>query len=87
MLETDDILFDTPNLSPEVRLWLACLRDAVASLKERRFGDNTPAKRLAREFVFDGHPGFAWLCDALGYEPEALRRRVRKATIERKNHD
>ena len=78
MLESDDIL-DTPNLPPELRLWLACLRDAVASLKERRFGDNTPAKKLAREFVFDDHPGFDWVCDALGYAPEAMRRRVKKA--------
>lgn len=78
MLESDDIN-DISSLSPELKLWFACLRDAVASLKERRFGDNTPAKRLAREFVFDGHPGFAWLCDALGYEPAAMRRRVKKA--------
>jgi len=83
MLESDDIP-DMPNLSPELKLWFACFRDAVKALRDKRFGSNTPAKRLAREFIFDDHPGFEWLCGALGYEPDALRRRIKKAT-ERKS--
>jgi hypothetical protein len=84
MLESDDILLDTLNLSPELRLWLACLKNAVETLKETRFGDS-PAKRAAKEFIFEDHPGFDWLCDVLGYDPEAMRRRVRKAATERKS--
>lgn len=79
MLESDDILFDTPNLSPEARLWLACLRDAVRALREKRFGNNTPAKAYARDFLFADHPFFEMLCDSLGYDPEAMRRRVKQA--------
>jgi|GEM_PF-4434783 len=81
MLESDDILFDTPsNLSPELLLWLACLKDAVGALREKRFGDNTPAKAYARDFLFADHPFFEMLCDSLGSEPDAMRRRVRRAT-------
>ena len=79
MLESDDLLFKTPNLSPELRLWFACLIHGIENLRERRFGDNTPAKQCARDFIFEDHIGFIWLCDSLGYDPEAMRRRVEKA--------
>jgi len=51
--------------SPELLLWLACLKDAVGALREKRFGNNTPAKAYARDFLFADHPFFEMLCDSL----------------------
>jgi len=68
-----------PRLSPEMYLWLACLRDAVEELRDIRFGNNTPAKCAARDFIFGDHIGFIGLCDAFGYTPDAMRKRVRRA--------
>lgn len=74
------------TFTPEQRLWLGCLIEAVESLQERRFGDNTPEKRLAREFIFEDHFGFEAACDAVGYTTAAMRRRIKRALTATEGH-
>jgi hypothetical protein len=71
----DDLTGSTAsNKSGIYRLWLAVLISAFFSLKLEK--DQTAG---ARDFLFNENPFFDHVADGLGYEPSALRERVKKA--------
>lgn len=56
------------------RLWLAVFISAFFALK-----NDDEHKPGARAFFFNDNPFFDYVADGLGYEPAALRERVRDA--------
>ena len=70
-------------LTPEKRLMLAILRDAVACLKKGFTGSILHCSRPARETIeWIQHPGQEWvfsfevICDALNLDAAALRQEL-----------
>jgi hypothetical protein len=72
------------------RLALALLEDAVRCLRARpRPSDGTPAAAQVRAWQAEAQAwfaaadhtpaGFGWVCDALGLEPDAVRRKLAAA--------
>ncbi len=75
MEQDQDSLFRSTNIRPEIRLWAAVTRDAFRALRYRR-----GHLAMARGWIEDRHNiFFDGLAEALDYEPEALRERIRRA--------
>ncbi len=75
----DDILEMEVESHPrggEYALWLRVTRLSVWEFKNKRFND------AAKGFLFDrNNPFFEAVCDGLGYEPEAIRERLRRVVV------
>ena len=63
------------NKSGEYRLWLRVTLNAIDEYLHSKF-----SSKLAENFLFDvDNQFFEMVAESLGYEPEALRQRIRKA--------
>jgi hypothetical protein len=72
-IDIDEIIDADAGKSTEYRLWLTVTLDAVNSYKMY-------SSKLAESYLFDpDNLFFDFVADGMGYEPAALRHRIKKA--------
>lgn len=74
-IDIDHLVDKSTAKTPEYRLWLAVTLDAIHFLLNSRFPTT-----LSESFLFDpDNDFFNFVADGLGYSPDGLRERIKKA--------
>ena len=80
------IIREAPDLRGEPGLWLAVIMDALETVKEAR---SHPEQEVdtAKRFLTDQESNFNLAVSVLGYDPDALRKRIQSALFDKSKKD